>query len=58
MDDTSVLFSEKEQHILKLYDRLQELRLEIALLKAQQNFKQSMDFPGYRTAPPIPLTVV
>lgn len=32
-----LLLSDSERKLLELYDRLQELQLEIALLKAQQN---------------------
>ncbi len=32
---TQPLLNEEEERVLKLYDRLEELQLEIALLKAQ-----------------------
>ena len=38
-DDELLPLSEDEQRILALYDRLQELQLEISLLKAQQVFE-------------------
>jgi len=39
-----LLISEDEEKILALYDRLQELRLEIAVINAQQS-RQSGLFP-------------
>ena len=39
--DTAI-FSQDEQRVLELYDRLQELQVEIALIKAQHAFKPSM----------------
>jgi hypothetical protein len=36
------LFTEQEQRILDVYDRLEELQLEIALLKARGVLSQGM----------------
>jgi hypothetical protein len=36
------LFTEQEQRILDVYDRLEELQLEIALLKAKGVLSQGM----------------
>lgn len=37
--DTILPISHKEQHALDLYDKIQELRLEIAIIKAQQSIQ-------------------
>jgi hypothetical protein len=37
-DEQKLLLSEDEQRVLEMYDKLQELQLEIALLQAQKSF--------------------
>ncbi|CAG8973291.1 hypothetical protein HYALB_00000053 [Hymenoscyphus albidus] len=41
----SPLFTEQEQRVLDLYDRMEELQLEIALLKSQGTLSQGSDEP-------------
>lgn len=46
-DEAYLPLSEDEQKILALYDKLQELRLEIAIINAQQSRKNSQSItPG------------
>jgi len=44
--DAQLPLSEDEQRVLKLYDQLQHLRLEIAIINAQSVYR-----PGMPTAP-------
>jgi hypothetical protein len=44
MTENTPLFTEQESRILELYDRLEELQLEIALLKAQGVLSQGEFF--------------
>jgi hypothetical protein len=39
------LFTPEEQRILNLYERMEELQLEIALLKSQGTLSQGIKFP-------------
>lgn len=39
-----LLLSDDEKRVLELHDRLQKLQLEIALITAQKNHVQSMEF--------------
>lgn len=40
-DDGQLPLSEDEERVLALFDRLQELQLEIALLRAQRDYEPS-----------------
>lgn len=40
-DPMPLLLSDDEKRVLELYDRLQQLQLETALLTAQKNYKPS-----------------
>lgn len=44
--------SEDEQKILALYDKLQEVRLEIAIINAQHSQQPGMDFTNYSLTRP------
>ncbi len=41
---TPLLLSDDEKQILESHDRLQQLQLEIALLKAQKNYNPSQSY--------------
>lgn len=43
-DATQPIISADEERVLKLFDRLQELQLQIALVKARNAYKPSMQY--------------
>lgn len=45
--------SEDEQRVLDLYDQLQQLRLEIAIINAQSTYQPGTEYLHYIKAPPF-----
>lgn len=54
---TTLPLSKSEEEVLRHYDRLQELKLEIALLRAQQSYSAGIIGP-YCPAQPCPAQLI